>query len=66
MRLCYVNELVYNVLTFRGNVWMYDVSLSSVDRLFEITAADTGKRSGTDDCACSWCRPSTDDVDRLL
>ena len=38
MRRCYIIELLFS---FRENVWMDDVSLSSVGRLFQMTAADT-------------------------
>ena len=52
---------------------MDDVSLSSVGRLFQMTAADTANALAPMTvlvrCAESfvvWCRPSADDVDRLL
>jgi len=44
------------LLCFRANVLVGDVSLSSVGRLFRITAADTGTGTGADDCSCSLYR----------
>ena len=49
---CYIMEPVWKVFTFRENVWMNDISLSSAGRLLQMTAADrSSANSGADDCS---------------